>query len=115
MQEIVDKYDTSGTDYLLPILNTNNLLQARKQYIYVGQRINCNLKLISQRLQLSINLTMYVARHSWASVAKMEKVPLSIISESLGHESESTTRIYLASLDNDVIDEVNHMILNLLR
>ena len=115
MQEIVDKYDTSGTDYLLPILNTNNLLLARKQYIYVGQRINCNLKLISQRLQLSINLTMYVARHSWASVAKMEKVPLSIISESLGHESESTTRIYLASLDNDVIDEVNYMILNLLQ
>lgn len=115
MQEIVDKYDTSGTDYLLPILNTNNLLQARKQYIYIGQRINYNLKLISQRLQLSINLTMYVARHSWASVAKMEKVPLSIISESLGHESESTTRIYLASLDNDVIDEANHMILNLLQ
>ena len=115
MQEIVDKYDTANTDYLLPILNTKDVLEARKQYAYIGQRINYNLKLISRILQLPVNLTMYVARHSWASVAKMEKVPLSIISESLGHESESTTRIYLASLDNDVIDEANHMILGLLQ
>lgn len=59
-------------------------------------------------------LTMYVARHSWASVAKNNNVPLSVISESMGHDSESTTQIYLASLDTSIVDNANRMILKLL-
>jgi len=55
---------------------------------------------------------MYVARHSWASVAKSKNIPISIISEGMGHDSESTTQIYLASLDNSVIDKANEMILS---
>lgn len=39
-------------------------------------------------------------------------VPLSVISESMGHGSESTTRIYLASLDDTVIDDANRMVIN---
>ena len=39
-------------------------------------------------------------------------IPLSIISESMGHTSESTTRIYLASLDNVLIDDANKMIID---
>ena len=59
-------------------------------------------------------LSMYVARHSWASIAKAKGVPLSIISEGLGHEKESTTRIYLATLDSVAVDRANSMILKLL-
>lgn len=54
---------------------------------------------------------MYVARHSWASAAKFMGIPLSVISEGLGHDSEVTTRIYLASLDIVVIDNANDVIL----
>ena len=70
-----------------------------------------DLKRISQKLGVSIPLTLYVARHSWASAAKSKGVPLSIISEGLGHDSEMTTRIYLTSLDTSVVDEVNSLIL----
>ncbi|MDE6810935.1 MAG: site-specific integrase, partial [Muribaculaceae bacterium] len=40
-----------------------------------------------------------VERHSWASVGRSQGVPLAVISEGMGHHSETTTRIYLASLD----------------
>ena len=59
-------------------------------------------------------LTMYVAPHTWASIAKQKNVPLSIISDGLGHDSELTTRIYLSSLDNIEIDKANKMIMRLL-
>ena len=54
---------------------------------------------------------MHVARHSWASVAKHKRIPLSVISESMGHDSEGTTMIYLSSLDTAVIDEANKQVL----
>jgi hypothetical protein len=31
--------------------------------------------------------------------------PLSVISEGLGHDSEATTQIYLASLDTSIVDQ----------
>ena len=72
------------------------------------------LKELSTMLKLQRPLTMYVARHSWASAAKAKNVPLSVISEGMGHDSEATTQIYLASLETSVVDKANKMILGLL-
>ena len=110
MQEIADKYDTKNSVYLLPIIKHSSI-EERTQYIYAGHNINRNLKIIGRELGLSIPLTMYVARHAWASIAKSKNVPLSVISEGMGHDSEATTRIYLASLDNMAIDKANSLIL----
>ena len=111
MQEIMDKYDTSHTNYLLPIIKPFSYIDERKQYIYTAHNINRCLKIIGKELGLSVSLTLYVARHAWASIAKSKNVPLSIISEGLGHDSEATTRIYLASLDTVAVDKANSMIL----
>ena len=111
MQEIVDKYDTSQSNYLLPIIKPFNDIDERKQYIYAAHNINRCLKIIGKELGLSVSLTLYVARHAWASIAKSKNVPLSVISEGMGHDSEATTRIYLASLDTVAIDKANSMIL----
>lgn len=54
---------------------------------------------------------LYIARHGWASVAKSKNIPLPVISEGMGHDSEKTTRIYLASLDTSVVDRANSLIL----
>lgn len=111
MEEIVAKYrDRSVTRYLLPII-TNPLTDERIQYRNALCRVNVALKEVVRLLNLSIPLTMYCARHSWASIAKNKNIPLSVISEGMGHESEETTRIYLASLDANVIDEANSLIL----
>lgn len=109
MQDIVDKYQDTESYYLLPIIKTSG--NERQQYRNALRLVNNKLKIISVMAGLQTNLTMYVSRHSWASAAKQINVPVSVISESLGHESESTTQIYLASLDNSMIDNANCMIL----
>ncbi|MDE7166790.1 MAG: site-specific integrase [Bacteroidaceae bacterium] len=109
MQEIIDKYPNSRTEYLLPILRgTEN---ERTQYRSTQRLINNKLKQIASAAGLPVNLTMYVSRHSWASIARSQHIPVSVISEGMGHDSENTTQIYLASLDNSIIDKANRMIL----
>lgn len=113
MQEIVDKYPGNTTEYLLPII-TQRDVDYRKQYTNELHRVNHLLKKIGKQLDLPMPLTMYVGRHSWASVAKSRNVPISVISEGMGHDSENTTQIYLTSLDTSVVDRANKKILDLL-
>ena len=113
MQDILDKYPINETEYLLPII-TQRDTDYRKQYTNELHLVNHLLKKIGKQLDLPIPLTMYVGRHSWASVAKSRNVPISVISEGMGHDSENTTQIYLASLDTTVVDKANKKILDLL-
>lgn len=110
MQEIIDKYDTSGTPYLLPIIK-NVKKDERLQYRNEVHKVNKHLKKIGAQLSLPIPLTTYVARHGWASIAKSKNISISTISEAMGHDSENTTRIYLASLDTSIVDKANSVIL----
>ena len=111
MEEIVNKYEgRSATQYLLPII-TNPFANERIQYMNALSRVNVALKEVARLVNLQIPLTMYCARHGWASVAKSKNIPLSVISEGMGHDSEETTRIYLTSLDTSVVDRANSLIL----
>lgn len=110
MQEIIDKYDTSKTPYLLPIIKDTDADEWR-QYKNASHLVNDKLKKLGERLGLPVPLTSYVARHAWASIAKSKNIPVSTISEAMGHDSENTTRIYLASLDTSVVDKANSLIL----
>ena len=110
MQEIIDKYPKNETIYLLPIITDES--KGQRLYRNALRLINLRLKQISEMVGLESNLTLYVSRHSWASIAKTKNIPLAVISEGLGHDSESTTQIYLASLDNSLIDRANSLILN---
>ena len=110
MQKIVDKYPTGSTEYLLPIIRNPNSI-AVYAYRNVGYSINRHLRSIAESLDLSSPLTMYVARHSWASAAKAKGIPVSVISEGMGHDSELTTQIYLASLDTSAVDRANSILL----
>lgn len=110
MQLILDKYPENTSDYLLPIIR-NPGTNERCTYRNIGYNINHNLKKIAKKLDINIPLTLYVARHSWASAAKAKGIPISVISEGMGHDSEATTQIYLASLDTSVVDKANSLIL----
>ena len=113
MQEIVDKYDTNGTPYLLPIIK-NMDVDAHRQYKNAAHLVNDKLKKLGEQLGLAIPLTCYVARHGWASIARSRNIPLATISEAMGHNSEKITRIYLASLDSSAVDKANRQILKAL-
>lgn len=110
MQSTLDKYPVNESRYLLPIIRRPGLNE-RCTYRNMGYNINHNLKKIATMVGVTIPLTLYVARHSWASAAKTKGIPVSVISEGMGHDSEATTQIYLASLDTSVVDKANALIL----
>lgn len=110
MQCILDKYPENESDYLLPVIRREGLNE-RAVFHNAGYRINRALKTIAARVGVKIPLTLYVARHSWASAAKAKGIPVGVISEGMGHDSEMTTRIYLASLDTSVVDRANSIII----
>ena len=112
MKELVKKYEGLAKHYLLPIIVNDG--DERGQYKRMQYRVNHALKRVSEMAGIAPALTMYVARHSWASIAKSKHIPTAIISEGMGHDSEQTTRIYLASLDTSVVDKANKKILDLL-
>ena len=113
MEDIAKRYANPLTDYMLPII-VDPLLDYRQQYLRMRDKVNRCLKKVAQIAELPYNISMYVARHSWATAAKKMNFPIAVISEALGHENESTTRIYLASLSADIINDANRLIINAL-
>ena len=116
MQQIVDKYkpQVESSEYLLPILSDDGISN-NNVYRNAQMRIGYNLKGIAKTLGLKENLTLYVARHSWATIARDSHVPVSVISEALGHDSELTTQIYLQSIRTSEVDKANASILGQLQ
>ena len=110
MQKIADRHSDPDSPYLIGIIRKPHFRE-REQYKYASLETNKYLKEIGAMARLDIPLTMYVARHSWASIARSKNIPLPIISECMGHDNELTTRIYLASLDSTMVDRANSLIL----
>ena len=110
MQEIAQRYPSKSGYYLLPIIHTQNGKE-RNQYRHVQTLINESLKTVGEIAKINHKLTMYVARHSWASIARQMGVPLNVISHGMGHSNEKTTEIYLKSVDMTIVDEANRNIM----
>lgn len=109
MQGIIDKYRNNDSEYLLPIIKRKG--EERLQYRNALRLVNNKLKVIAKMAGLHVKLTMYTSRHSWASIARDQNIPLSVISDGMGHESENTTLIYLATIDTSKVDKANEQIL----
>ena len=110
-QQILDRWHSKSA-YLLPILtNTGKNGDTYEDYRNMLTQYNRHLRVLGGFLG-GIRLTSYVSRHSWATSARDINIPLSVISQSLGHDSELTTRIYLQELDNSIIDRANSQLLN---
>ncbi len=114
MQDVINQHPaTHNSPYLLPIIKDQSK-DERRQYLCELYKTNQALKKIAQLANIDINLTLYVARHSWASIARSKKIPISIISEGMGHDSETTTLIYLTSIETSAVNRANAQILSAL-
>lgn len=113
MNAIVSRYGAADSIYMLPLIKSNDR-DMRRQYLSATHLINKHLKQLGKEIGLAEPLTLYVARHTWASVALNNNVPIGVISQGMGHDSEKTTRIYLASLDTSTLDKANEGIIGLL-
>ncbi|PCH66245.1 MAG: hypothetical protein COC01_08590 [Bacteroidetes bacterium] len=117
-QTILDYYlkeRSNQEEYVFPIISKEYWGNEEKEQInYRWQRKKCNTnsKTIGLLCGIKENLTTYVIRHSWATIGKKMGVPTSVISEGLGHESMTTTEIYLDEFDEHVLDDANELIVS---
>lgn len=108
-REILDRYKDAipGSPYLLPVIKRPGEEDEYKQYQSALRLYNKRLNQLSRMLGLEKNLTSYVARHSWATLAYHEGIPVSEISAGLSHTSEQVTYAYLESFSTDALAGVN--------
>ena len=106
MRRLINKYADASSPYLFPILSPGREV-GHEEYKAILRSYNNSLKKIGRALSRPIHLTSYVFRHTWATNALRKQVPLSIISQALGHTSEKTTRFYLASLEQSELNRAN--------
>lgn len=114
IQRIIDRYASRERPYLFPLLSSTDAVMAYGEYQVALNTYNRFLGRLSKMLGSGVKLTSYTSRHSLATAARNHNVPISVISQGMGHTSEQTTQIYLAMLENSVIDDANHGIIGCL-
>jgi len=99
--------------YLFDIISAEGD-EGAKQCKSALRKLNRHLKDIASYIGLEENLTSYVSRHSWATMAYHNGVPTAMIGQALGHRSEGITRVYLASFDTESMAYANQKVLEVL-
>jgi integrase len=113
--EILSRYENIRDDsgYVFPVYNTyhdtpQKQFDRRKKIL---KTVNASLRTIGEKIGVHLNLTSYVARHTYASVMMRSGAKTSVIKDSLGHSRIQTTEIYLDSFGSEELDEANEGIL----
>ena len=133
MQALMDRYNERGNEYVFPILKSmarkkcekdkkvgkgdvcdDELKTVERKYSSALGYYNHELKELGKMAGVRINLTSYVARHTWASLAYINKVDVTVISQALGHSSTTTTQIYIKGINGNIVFKANRLVLNTL-
>ena len=128
MLEIIRRYEQGDSEFVFPILSgkvedsvssssvssSSVSAQLHRQYTARLRQYNYNLHQVSKMLGLAKPLSSYVVRHSWASIAYLHHLDISLISKALGHTKSSTTFIYIKSLFDSDLFEANQTLMEVL-
>lgn len=98
-------------DYILSVIKSSDPKNQARNVRDELRRCNRALKTIGEVCEITTPLTSYVARHTYATLAKTKGIPTAIISEALGHSSEGVTQVYLDSFTQDKMDEYHARII----
>lgn len=109
MQDIVDKYGAICSPYMLPIIKKTDGTE-RRQYRNRLLQVNRQLKQVAHLAGINQTLTMHVARHTWATIARDKGIATDDICKVLGHDSVRTTEIYLSTIRNNKTDRINDLV-----
>lgn len=109
LNEILEFYteDKQAEDFIFPIIKRDTLEIQYRDVDWARKRYNKGLKKLALLCGIDQRLTSYVSRHSFATQAMFQNVPLQAISVMLGHSRLTTTQIYLKSLPSNVLDDYN--------
>lgn len=98
--EIIQRY--SENKYCV---NADKLLPVKS-----NQKMNAYLKEVAILCKVNKNLTMHMARHTFATTVTLSNgVPIETVSKMLGHTKITTTQIYAQVLENKVSNDMNDL------
>ena len=112
LRKIIDKVGVKNSPFVLGILRegyTEKTISYKKDW--QQQKLNKSLKVISEKLKLSVDLRLKTSRDSYATTLKRSGKSRDEIGEMMGHSTSQVTEHYLASLDMDKTWEINKSLL----
>ena len=103
--QLLESYYKEGNTYIFPPFNTRpEHIQSktnRKKIVDCALcPVNKELKRVARKAGINKTISMHVARHSFANIAKQRDVPVEKIKEMLCHSNLQTTYLYLASFND---------------
>lgn len=123
MTDIIHRYELAHSDFVFPILASDkdtlshaaseSLTSEQLHHIYLRRlrQYNYSLRRLSEMLGSQFHLSSYVARHSWASIAYQHHFDIRLIGRALGHTKQSTTLLYIKSLESPDLGTANHTLM----
>ena len=106
LQAIIDIYKDAKTVYLFPVMKE----EIKDPWLFdkaidvASTLIRLRLKRVAEIAGIKKNLTMHIARHSFASLSLKRGVSYEILKDALGHSDFATTQMYLDSLSHNKIN-----------
>ena len=114
---LLQKYrDKTDSEYLFPLLHGCLFMEEHHhRYQETLRHFNRELARLMKQLLPGVSVSSYTARHTWATLAYHNGVPVGLISQSLGHSSIRVTMTYLKPFDAEVIDRINRQVISLVK
>ncbi len=118
---IIDRNKTNQRCRIPLLPNALKILEKYKGYAWKksaglllpvrsNQKMNVYLKELADICRIKKNLSMHVARHSFAtSVTLSNGVPIETVSKMLGHNSLKTTQLYAKIVDTKISDDMKKL------
>lgn len=123
MTDIIHRHELAHSDFVFPILASDkgtsshavseSLTSEQLHHIYLRRlrQYNYSLRRLSEMLGSQFHLSSYVVRHSWASIAYQHHIDIGLIGRALGHTKQSTTLLYIKSLETSDLGTANHTLM----
>nr|WP_319512705.1 site-specific integrase [uncultured Draconibacterium sp.] len=118
---IIDRNKTKNRCRIPLLPNALKILRKYKDYAWnesqglllpvrSNQKMNAYLKELASICGIKKNLSMHVARHSFAtSVTLSNGIPIETVSKMLGHNSLKTTQVYARIVDKKISDDMKKL------
>lgn len=113
IQKYLDKYGSRDSDYVFSFAVPESEDKFYEHYRSELGRTNHALKKLGKILGIKMTLTTYVARHSFATLARDAGNTYSLIGSGLGHTTEETTRIYMKNFELNLLEKLSSSVANL--
>jgi len=115
IKEIIETWGKPKTpkSYIFSVVKKGMNEKEQRQAVKNQTRfVNIYLKRIAEKLEYN-PITWGMARHTFATTIKNKGVPVSKISEMMGHSSTKITQNYLGSIETDDLRDISNKLLDL--